>query len=84
MMRTAVVKPSFAPSMKASYTFTFFRTPAMMKAMIIIISMILADEVLTLFIRMESICPKPQMIPATTAAAPPSVSSMVRFSRLIF
>ena len=52
--------------------------------MMIVISMMLAEVVLTLFISMESSCPKPQMMPATTIAAPPRVSSIVRFSRLIF
>ena len=33
MIRTAVEKPSFAPSIKASYTFTLWRMPATMKAM---------------------------------------------------
>ncbi len=47
------------------------------------ISRIFATEVLTLFISMESSCPKPQMMAATSTAAPPSVSSIVRFSRLM-
>ena len=84
MILTAVVNPSLAPSIKASYTFTFFLTPVRMKAMIISISMMFAVEVLTLFISIESIRPKPQMTEATTRAAPPRVSRMVRFSRLIF
>ena len=52
--------------------------------MIIVISRILATEVLTWFISTESSFPKPQMMVATSRAAPPSVSKMVRFSRLIF
>ena len=84
MILTAVENPSFAPSIKASYTFTLWRIPATMKAMMIVISRMLAEVVLTLFISSESICPKPQMIVATTKAAPPRVSSIVRFSRLIF
>ena len=47
------------------------------------ISKMLAAEVLTLFISTESSCPKPQMMAATMTAAPPSVSSIVRFSRLM-
>ena len=52
--------------------------------MIISISIMLAALVLTLFINIESICPKPQITVATTRAAPPRVSSMVLLSRLIF
>ena len=55
-----------------------------MKAMMISISRMFAVDVLTLFISTESSCPKPQITAATTRAAPPSVSRMVRFSRLIF
>ena len=51
--------------------------------MMISISRIFAAEVLTLFISTESSCPKPQMMAATMTAAPPSVSSIVRFSRLM-
>ncbi len=52
--------------------------------MMITISMMLAEVVLTLFISVGSSWPKPQMMAATTAHMPPRVSRMVRFSRLIF
>ena len=35
MIVTAVLNPSFAPSINASYMFIFFRIPAIMKLMII-------------------------------------------------
>ena len=55
-----------------------------MKTMIIVISRMLAVEVLTLFISIESICPKPQMMADTRRAAPPNVNNIVRLNRLIF
>ena len=82
-MRTAVWKPSLAPSTKASYTFTFLRTPAQMKLQMMLISRMLATVVLVRFIVSGSMREKVQMMAATTAQAPPSVSSMVRFSRLM-
>ena len=45
MMRTAVVKPSFAPSTKESYTLIFFRIPVKMKRMMTPNSMMLAISV---------------------------------------
>ena len=83
MMRTAVVNPSFAPSMKASYTLTRCRIPARMNTTMMVISRMLATLVLTTFICDLSICEKPQMMAATTAHIPPSVRSMVRLMRLM-
>ena len=59
------------------------RMPATMKPTIIVISRMLAIDVLTRFIVSESSCPKPQMMAATSAQAPPSVSSSVRLMRLM-
>ena len=83
MMRTAVEKPSFAPSMNASYTFTFLRIPARMNTTMMSISRMLATDVLTTFICALSIAEKPQMMAATASDKPPSVSSIVRLSRLM-
>ena len=69
--------------MKASYTLTRFLMPATMKPTITHISRILAAVVLTRFIRSLSIEPKSHIIAATARLMPPSVSSMVRFSRLM-
>ena len=82
-MRTAVVKPSFAPSMKASYTFTRFLMPANIKPTMTHISSMLAAKVLTTFIRSLSIEPNSHITAATARLIPPSVSSIVRFSRLM-
>ena len=83
MMRTAVEKPSFAPSMKASYTFTFFLTPARMNTMMMRNSRMFATDVLTVPIVSLSMLPKPHIIAATATHIPPSVSIMVRLSRLM-
>ena len=82
-MRTAVVNPSFAPSIKASYTLSFFLIPARINITIISISKILATDLLTTFICALSICANPHIIPATTADIPPKVRSIVRFKRLM-
>ena len=82
-MRTAVEKPSLAPSMKASYTFTLRRIPARMNATMMVMSRMLATDVLTTPICVLSICAKPHIIAATTAHIPPRVSSMVRLKRLM-
>ena len=55
----------------------------MIKPVIMLISRMLATVVLTLFIISGGICAKAQIMPATTAQAPPSVNSMTRFSRLM-
>ena len=45
MMPTAVRNPSFAPSMKQSYTFIFLRTPLTMNPQIIVKSNVFANSV---------------------------------------
>ena len=82
-MRTAVVKPSLAPSMKASYTLTRRRTPASRNRMMMVKSSTLAVVVPTVFIMARSMRLKPQMMAATPADMPPSVRSNVRLSRLM-
>ena len=57
--------------------------PATMKPTITHISRMLAAEVLTRFIRSLSIEPNSQMTAATARLIPPSVSSIVRFKRLM-
>ena len=83
MMRTAVANPSFAPSMKASYTFTFLRIPASMNTTMMSISRMFATDVLTTFICVLSICENPHIMAAIAADIPPSVRSMVRLIRLM-
>ena len=83
MMRTAVANPSFAPSMNASYTFTFFLTPASMNMMMMRKSRMLAADVLTRLIVVLSMLPNPHIIAAAAAHIPPSMSTMVRFMRLM-
>ena len=54
-----------------------------MKLQIMLISRMLATVVLARFMVSGDISEKPQMMPATTAHAPPNVSRIVRFSRLM-
>ena len=83
MILTAVWNPSFAPSMKASYTFTFFLTPASMNPTMIVMSRMLATDVLTRSTCSLLIVLNPHITPATSKLAPPRVSNIVRLTRLI-
>ena len=84
MIRTAVVKPSFAPSMKASYTFIFFLIPATMNPTMMDSSRMEATEMLTLSTIIALSCMKPHTTAAMKAHTPPRVSSNVRLNRFIF
>ena len=83
MTRMAVVNPSLAPSMNASYTFTFFTMPAMMKERMMPKRMMLATSVLTVSIVSFSICEKPQMVAATNRHMPPSTPKRTGCRRLM-
>ena len=83
MMRTAVWKPSLAPSTKASYTLTRLRTPATIKQMMMTNSSTLAVVVPTRFIMVLSKRLKPQMMPATATDRPPSVANSTGCNRLM-
>ena len=82
-MRTAVPNPSFAPSMKASYTFIFALIPATMNNIITEKSMMFASDVDTTSICTCDNCIIPHVPPAISAHIPKRKSNMARLKRFM-
>ena len=76
------MKPSFAPSVKASYTFIFLKRPATIKPVMMLMSKTAAMDMLVVFIVAASSCMNPQTMAAHTAHMPPRASTNVRLKRL--
>ena len=82
-MRTAVVNPSLAPSMNASYTLIFLDMPATINPTMMSMSRMLVTDTLTLSTIMASSCIKPHTMAAMKRLTPPRAGTKVRLNRLM-